>query len=283
MGSLVGRWRVRLVVGGGGNVGVARPIPDRVHMGRRGRFGSTRLVRAAGVGRADGGRSTARARRGPRRPSRHPPADAAGNRRSRACRQPDRRDLHPDLLRVRCPRHRVAPRRLWRQGPDHGRRLPAPGGLDRSQVRRGRRGRAGPHHRAPPRGTAGGRGPGGSVAGGERSMVGTSQEWRHRPWICAGPRPRARPRDALHGHLHIRHDRPAEGRGPRPRRLPDQGRPGPRPHVRPDRARHVVLVHGPRLDDGSLGDRRGPAARRPAASLRGCARLPRPGPPLGER
>ena len=32
-----------------------------------------------------------------------------------------------------------------------------------------------------------------------------------------------RPRDAVHGHLHLGHDRPAEGRGPRPRRLPDQG------------------------------------------------------------
>ena len=44
-----------------------------------------------------------------------------------------------------------------------------------------------------------------------------------------------RPRDAVHAHLHLGHDRPAEGRGPRPRRLPDQGRAGPRPHVRPAR------------------------------------------------
>ena len=39
----------------------------------------------------------------------------------------------------------------------------------------------------------------------------------------AAPR-RDRPRDALHADLHLGHDRPAEGRRPRPRRLPDQGR-----------------------------------------------------------
>ena len=51
---------------------------------------------------------------------------------------------------------------------------------------------------------------------------------------AAADDPRDRPRDAVHGHLHVGHDRAAEGRRPRPRRLPDQGRPGPRPHVRPD-------------------------------------------------
>ena len=51
--------------------------------------------------------------------------------------------------------------------------------------------------------------------------------------------PRRRPRDAVHAHLHVGHDRPAEGRGPRPRRLPDQGRPGPRPPVRPRARRHA--------------------------------------------
>ena len=64
------------------------------------------------------------------------------------------------------------------------------------------------------------------------------------------------PETPVHDHLHVGHDRPAEGRRPRPRRLPDQGRPGPRPHLRPDRPRHAVLVHRPRLDDGPVGDRR---------------------------
>ena len=76
----------------------------------------------------------------------------------------------------------------------------------------------------------------------------------------------AGPRDAVHDHLHVGHDRPAEGRRPRPRRLPDQGRPGPRPHVRPDRARHAVLVHRPRLDDGPVGDRRDRCCWAPASS-----------------
>ena len=44
-----------------------------------------------------------------------------------------------------------------------------------------------------------------------------------------------RSRDAVPAHLHLGHDRPAEGRGPRPRRLPDQGRAGPRAPLRPAR------------------------------------------------
>ena len=91
------------------------------------------------------------------------------------------------------------------------------------------------------------------------------------------------PRDAVHAHLHLGHDRPAEGRRPRPRRLPDQGRPGPRPPVRPRPRRHAVLVHRPRLDDGAVGDLRVAAARRPARALRGRAGLPGPGPAVVAR
>ena len=47
--------------------------------------------------------------------------------------------------------------------------------------------------------------------------------------------------------------------------------------------RHAVLVHRPRLDDGSVGDLRVAAARRAARALRGRARLPGPGPAVVAR
>ena len=99
------------------------------------------------------------------------------------------------------------------------------------------------------------------------------------------PRPgrRDRPRDAVHGDLHVGHHRRAEGHGPRPRRLPDQDRAGPRAHLRPAGRRLPLLVHRPRLDDGPVGDRRVAAARRAARDLRGRARLPGPGPHLVDR
>ena len=69
---------------------------------------------------------------------------------------------------------------------------------------------------------------------------------------------------------------PAEGRRPRPRRLPHQGRAGPGALLRPRPRRHAVLVHRPRLDDGSLGDLRVRccSARR-WCSTRACRTSPR--------
>ena len=70
-----------------------------------------------------------------------------------------------------------------------------------------------------------------SVDGGPRHRLGV-ERWRP-PNRNRRSRPAIdRPRDAVHADLHVGHDRPAEGRRPRPRRIPDQGRPGPRPHVR---------------------------------------------------
>ena len=88
--------------------------------------------------------------------------------------------------------------------------------------------------------------------------------------------PRDRSRDAVHDHLHLWHDRPAQGRAPRPWRLPHQGRPGPRSRLRPSPRRPALLVHGSGLDDGPLGHQRGVAAGRVARPLRGHARLPGP-------
>ena len=69
------------------------------------------------------------------------------------------------------------------------------------------------------------------------------------------------------GRDHWWHDRPAQGRAPRPWRLPHQGRPGPRSRLRPSPRRPALLVHGPGLDDGSLGHQRGVAAGRVARPL----------------
>ena len=85
---------------------------------------------------------------------------------------------------------------------------------------------------------------------------------------------------ALHDHLHLRHHRPAEGRGPRPRRVPDQGRPRPGLLLRPATRRHPLLADRSRLDDGSLADLRRADRRRDAHALRGHARLSEPGPAL---
>ena len=94
-------------------------------------------------------------------------------------------------------------------------------------------------------------------------------------------RRRRRSRDAVPAHLHLGHDRPPEGRRPRARWLPDQGRAGPGAPVRPRPGRHAVLVHRPRLDDGSVGDLRVADARRAARPLRRRARLPGSGPAVG--
>ena len=68
-----------------------------------------------------------------------------------------------------------------------------------------------------------------------------------------------------------------KGARPRPRRLPHQGRPGPRSRLRPAPRRPALLVHGPGLDDGSLGHQRGAAAgRRRSSSTRARPTSPAP-------
>ena len=67
----------------------------------------------------------------------------------------------------------------------------------------------------------------------------------------------------VHDHLHQRHDREAQGRGARPRRLPAQGCGGPGPLLRPAARRRPVLVHRHGLDDGSVGGGRRPRCSAP--------------------
>ena len=189
---------------------------------------------------------------------------------SLACSQ-GRRDLHADLLRLR--RAEAVASRLhdceakllitadgfYRRGrvvpmKEIADEAVAPGAE--------RRARAGlPRHR---RETC--RGTRAATSGGTRLLAGAAAHLRDRAH---------RPRRPVHADLHLRHDRPAEGRGPRPRRLPDQGDPGHGPLLRRRRAGHHLLVHRHRLDDGAVADRRRADARRDRALLRGHARLSR--------
>ena len=116
------------------------------------------------------------------------------------------------------------PRRLRGEAADHRRRLPA-------ARRRGSTSRRSPTPRSPrrrrssacsssarPAATCGCRGPTAATSGGPRRRGRGRRDVLAR--LDAGGH---RPRDAVHAHLHVGHDRPAQGRGPRPRRLPDQG------------------------------------------------------------
>ena len=126
-------------------------------------------------------------------------------------------------------------------------------------------------------------------AGDDVPMDPRRDRWWHEALAATSPdatvRPgrRHRPRNAVHGDLHVGHHRRPEGHRPRARRLPDQGRAGPRAHVRPAARRLPVLVHGPRLDDGPVGDRRGAAQRGAARGLRRRAGLPGARPHLVDR
>ena len=84
-------------------------------------------------------------------------------------------------------------------------------------------------------------------------------------------------------HLHLRHDRPAQRRRPHPLRLPGQGRPGHGLwHRRSPRRAHLLDDrHG--LDDGPLaGLRRRCCSARTHVPVRRRARLPGPGPAVGD-
>ena len=83
--------------------------------------------------------------------------------------------------------------------------------------------------------------------------------------------------------VHERHDRTAEGRGARARRVHGEGRRGGRVPDRPAAGRAPVLAHRHRLDHGSVGDRRHARGRRDAAAVRRRARLSRARPALGVR
>ena len=221
-----------------------------------------------------------------RRPGRDLPADAARDGDRDAGARPARGDLHADLLGLRRAGRRDPARATARRAsssPPTGSSAAAAGPDEAGRRRGGRACRR--------------RCSGSSSCRRLGDRRGDAVEPRARPLVGRGDRARSsrsdagadaaprrdRPRDAVHADLHLGHDRPAEGRRPRPRRLPDQGRRGPRPHVRPAPRRRPVLVHRPRLDDGPVGDRGVAAARRAARPVRGRAGLPGPGPDLVDR
>ncbi|CAA9581662.1 MAG: Acetoacetyl-CoA synthetase, partial [uncultured Thermomicrobiales bacterium] len=225
-----------------------RPECGRPPRGRRRRrsarphLGRGRRQRPAAdlprVGDGDGAtrQRAAGARRRPGRPGRHLSADAArdGDRDPRL--RQARRRLPADVLRLRRGRRRRPPPRRRGDRPDHGGRRPPPrrGRPHEARRRRGARRRpAGPPLPRPPthwRGRALDLRPRRLVARRRRGRVARLPDRRYR---------RRRP---LHDHPHLRHDRPAEGGGPRPRRVPDQGRPRPRLLLRPPGRRHPLLA-----------------------------------------
>ena len=283
LGALVGRRRVRLCAGCHGTARGHRSRGRGARLGGRGWRGPPADQRRA-PGRDRRSRPPLpRTRDSPRGPGRDPAPTAAGNRGDGPRARPDRCDLHPDLLGLRRPGRGHAARRLRRKRARHGRRIPPTRFVGAAQGRRGRgrgaRADGSPDPRRPPRGRRRRRG----VEPGSRRLVARRTGSARRGITAPATRLPDRPRDAVPAHLHVGHDRPAEGRRPRARRLPDQGRPGPRPPVRPARRRHAVLVHRPRLDDGPVGHLRGAAARRPPGALRGRPGLPRPGPPVVDR
>ena len=81
--------------------------------------------------------------------------------------------------------------------------------------------------------------------------------------------------------LHVRHHRPAEGRGARARRLPREDGLGGLLPGRPAPGRDALLGHGHGLDHGPVGDGRRGLHRRDRGDVRGRAGLARAGPRVG--
>ena len=274
MGALVARRRVRLRPRGDRAARRARPRWRGARLGGRGRRGPAADERGARRGGRRRRETAPGARRPGGRPGRDPPADARRDRGRGAGARPAAGDLHADLQRLRRAGGGDPPRRLRGVDAHHRGRLPPPRVVGAAEGRGRRGGRGGAVRPSRAGRAARGRCHRDAVDARPRCLV--ARPGRRR--VGRADRRRGGSRDALHADLHLGHDRPAEGRRPRPRRLPDQGRPGPRPPVRPRARRHAVLVHGPRLDDGAVGDLGVAAARRAARALRGRARLPGPGP-----
>ena len=191
--------------------------------GRGGHRPHAHVPRALGPGR-ELRRRAALPWRQARRPGGHlPPADPrvrGGGPRGRR----DRRRVHPDLLRIRRRGDRRPPPRCRGQS-GHLRRRLLPARPDREDE--GGRGRGGGRRALRRHRDRRGSGrPRVSKAWSRRRLVGRHArrcDARHRRHLRRGP---------VHGDLHLRHDRQAEGRAARARRLPDQGRAGSRPLLR---------------------------------------------------
>ena len=226
----------------------------RVGRARRGRLAARADVRRA-LGRGDapgGGARPARRARG--RPRGDLPPDVPRGAGGVACLRAHRSGPGADLLRLRGARGRAAAAGLRGEGRDHGAGLDAP--RTRGADARDRRGGAA---RGPERGAR------------RRRALGRARRGLARR--AAGRR--ARLRGAVPAHVHVRDDRHAEGRRPRPGRLPrlDRARgllPGRRRARRPDPLRHR---HG--LDHGPVDRRRRARDGLDARLRRGRARTGR--------
>ncbi|CAA9540257.1 MAG: Acetoacetyl-CoA synthetase, partial [uncultured Thermomicrobiales bacterium] len=275
LADLVPRWPVQLRPQRprsprGGDA--AEPTGGDLGGGRR--RGASPLLPRPGGGDQPPRQCAARPRDRQGGPGRDLSADGAGNGGRDAGLRQAGRGLPADVLRVR--RRRPGLPAAGRRGEpaDHRRRFFPP---------RERRAPQGDGRRGPGRGAfrpilpgaaAHGRGgaldrrPGRLVARGDRRAAHPGDDGGHG---------RRRP---LHDHPHLRHHRAAEGRSPRPRRVPDQGGARSGLLLRPARRRHPLLADRPRLDDGAVGDRRRADAGGDPGLVRGHAGSSRAGPAL---
>ena len=207
----------------------ARDRPAVIWESEDGRVETRHLCRARGRGEPARKRA-ARARRGQGRRRRPLPADVDPGRGGLLRDRQDRRDRRADLLRLRRAGGRRPAGRCRRRRAAHRRRgaAPGPAGADEGDRRRGRGGGAVGARRGR---VVAARTPTRRCSRGA-TTAGTSSSPRQSPELR---RARARPRDADDGDLHVGHDRPAEGRGARARRVPREDRRGVR---LPARRRH---------------------------------------------
>ena len=229
--------------------------------GRAGRGPPAHLRRPRPRGRQARPRAP-QAGREARRRGRRLPADVPGGGDRAARDRQDRRGHRAPLQRLRRRCRGVPAERRRGAGAALRRRL-----LPARQRREDEGGRRRGAQRVPDR-----RAPGRAPARGARDPL----DARPRQGLGAARRGRAgeppdpplRPRPPDHGHLHLGHDREAEGCAPQPRRVPRQGRPGHGLGLRPGARRHDLLDHRHRLDDGSLADLRQPHPGRHDGPLR---------------
>ena len=242
-------------------VGGASPGGDRSRRARRGRLAAPADVRRV-VPRRDAPRRTARrARRRAGRPRRDLPADVA-RRRGRVARdRARRRDPGPDLLRLRRARGRAAARGERGEGRDHA---------DTSRRGAGSRCRCSRSSRRRSR-----------AAGSTAEVVLAPFELDAHPGDAAGAR--GRQRASVPPHLHVGHDRQAEGRRARAGRLPRLDRARGRVPGRRARGRRRALRHRHGLDHGPVDGRRRRRARRHDRLRRRRARLADAATHLGDR
>ena len=207
------------------------------------------VVRRAFVAGHEARRSARAAGRRSRRPCSDLPSDVSGGRRRFPRLRAHRRRAGADLLRLRRAGRRAAPRRLRGEGRDHRRELAAP----RREI--------------PMLASLEGETRGANArARGARPVRRAARRLSRRARAS-----RSRLGAPVSAHVHIRHDRPSQGRIARPGRLPRLHRArGRLPGRRPSRRRHP-LRHRHGLDHGPVDGGRRRRDGRHDRLRRGCA------------